>query len=103
RGRAPAVRRLNYRLRRDRRVQIDRDVERLRPFQDRREELVVEIAAAGVAVDQCALEALLPDAALQLVGGLVGHRGRQGGKGGEPLRIFLHRLQDEIIRVDGDR
>ena len=84
-------------------MQIDRDVERFGTLQDRPEELVVQIAAARVAVDQRALEALLPDPAIQLFGRLVRRRGRQGRKGGEPRRIFLHRLCEEIVRFDGDR
>ena len=44
-------------LRRHRRMQIDRDVERLGAFQDRPVEFVVEVAAAIMAVDDRALEA----------------------------------------------
>ncbi len=79
--RKPAERRLGDRLRRHGRVEIDRDIERVGALQDRPEEFVVQVAAAGVAVDERALEALLPDPALQFFGRLVGRRDRQGGKG----------------------
>ena len=57
RRKAP-VGRFDHRLRRPRRVQIDRHVERFGTLQDRPVEFVVEIAAAIVAVDDRAFEAL---------------------------------------------
>jgi hypothetical protein len=86
-------------------VQIDRHPERLRAFQDRREELVVEVAAAAVAVDVGALEAELADRSLQLLGRLFRRLDRQGGKAGEALGMLLHRLGEEVVGLarDGDR
>ena len=52
-------------------MQIDRHIERFGALQDRPEERVVEIAAAMVAVDDRALEAVA-DRAFQFVGGLPG-------------------------------
>ena len=94
--REPAVQRFHDRLRRHRRVQIDRDIERLGPFQHRPEELVVEIASASMAVDDRAFEAL-PDPLLQFVGGFFGRRGRQHRNAGEAQRVVLHRLGQEIV------
>ena len=47
-------------------MEIDRDFERFGALQDRPKELVVQIAAACVAIDECALEALLADPAIQI-------------------------------------
>ena len=102
-GENPPNERLDDRLRRHRRVQIDRDIERFGALQDRPEELVVQIAAARVAVDERALEALLPDPALQFFGRLFGRRDRQGGKAGEARRMFLHRFGEEIVGFARDR
>ena len=77
-------------------MQIDRYVERFGAFKDRPIKLVVEIAAAIVAVDDRALEAELTNAAFQFRGGLVGRRGRQRGKPGETRWMPLHRVAEEI-------
>ena len=84
-------------------MEIDRDIERFGALQDRPEELVVQIAAARVPIDERAFEALLPNPALQFFGRLVWCRDRQGGKAGEALRIFLHRLGEEIVGLPGNR
>ena len=60
-----AVPGVDNRLRRLRRMEIDRQLQRLRARQDRPEEPVVEIAPAMVAVDDDALEAVLGDHALE--------------------------------------
>ena len=90
-------------LRRPRRVQIDRDIKRVGAFENRPEEFVVEVAAANVAVDQRALEAVLAHRALQLVGGLVRNRGRQRGETGEARRMLLHRFRQHIVGVARQR
>ena len=84
-------------------MEIDRDIERFGALQDRPEELVVQIAAARVAIDERALEALLPDPAIQFIGRLLGGRDRQAGKACKALWIFLHRVGEEIVRLAGDR
>src|SRR6476646_7134612 len=55
--RKAAVKRVDDRLRWNRRMQIDRDIECLGALEDRREKLVVQIAAEGVAIDERAFEA----------------------------------------------
>jgi hypothetical protein len=57
-------------------VEVERDLQRLGPRQDRPEEPVVQVATAGVAVDQGSLEAVHADRTLQLVVGLAGERYR---------------------------
>src|SRR5262249_36113893 len=84
-------------------MQIDRDAERFGALQNRREELVIQIAAARVAIDQSAFEALLPDSAVGLLGRFVWHGARQCATGGGPRPAFLHRLCEEIVRFDSDR
>src|SRR5436190_6342817 len=101
--RKPTERSLDDCLRRHGWVQIDWDAERFGTLQNRREELVIQIAAARVAIDQRALEPLLPDPAVELFGRFVWRGDRQCCEGGEPRRIFLHRLCEEIVRFDSDR
>ena len=56
-----------------------------------------------MAVDQCALEALLSNPAFQFIGGLLGSRDRQGSEACEPLWILLHGVDEKIVRLAGDR
>src|SRR5215472_4608578 len=101
RGKA-AIQRVNDRLRRYRRMQIDRDIQRFGALQDRPEELIVQIAATRVPIDERAFEALLPDPAIQFIGRLLVSRDRQGGKSCKARRIFLHHIREEIVRLLGD-
>jgi hypothetical protein len=84
-------------------MEIDRDIERFGTLQDRPEELIVQIAGPRVAIDERALEALLPDPAIQFIGRLLGGRSRQAGKACKTFWIFLHRVGEEIVRLAGDR
>src|SRR6185503_17622615 len=67
--------------------------------------LVVEEAALLVAVDHRALEAELADAALELGGGRLRIRGRQGGEAGEAFRVRFHGVGEPVVRIarHGDR
>jgi hypothetical protein len=84
-------------------VEVERDLERLGPRQDRPEELVVQVAAAAVAVDQGAFEAVLGDRALELVGGGVGIGGWERREPGKPVRVAAHRLGEGVVGVAGER
>ena len=86
---------------RQRRMEIDRDVERFGAGIDRPELRPIEEFAVGEAVHHRALEAVLLDAALELVGGGVRHRGRQRGERRKPLRVLFH-LRGEAV-VDAPR
>ena len=94
---------VDHRLRRPRRMDVDRRVERLGGFQNGPEELVVEIAAAIVAVDDGADEAAGLHPVFELGGGLVRRRGRQRGEAGKPLRVLLHPRGKEIVDFAGQR
>ena len=82
-------------------MQVDRCAELFSTFQDRPEELVVEIAAAVVAVDDSTGEFLPTYAALELLGGLVRYRGRQRREAAEPGRTLLDRVRDKVVRIGG--
>jgi hypothetical protein len=56
-----------------------------------------------VAIDEGALETLLPDPAIQLIGRLLGGRDRQAGKAGKTFWISLHHVGEEIVRLPRDR
>src|SRR5215207_1475327 len=84
-------------------MEVDRDPERFGTLQDRPEEGVVQIAAPGVAVDQCSLEAVFTDHALELVGGGVRSHGRQRGEPREAARMAPHRLRQAVVRIAGER
>src|SRR5215475_4505706 len=84
-------------------MQVNRYAELFGPFQYRPEELVVEIAAAIVAVDNRAGELLLTYAAVELLGGLVRHRGRQRRKAAEARRLPHDRVGDKVVRLSGKR
>jgi hypothetical protein len=45
-------------------MEVERDLERFGTLQDRPEELIVQVAAPGVAIDQRSLEAVFTDRAL---------------------------------------
>src|SRR5947209_19039952 len=66
---------LHYRPRRQCRMEVERDLERLGTLQDRPEELVIQVAAPRVAIDHCPLEAMFTDRALQFIGGDLRSRG----------------------------
>jgi len=83
-------------------VQIQRHLQLLGTGQDRPEELVVQVAAAAVAVDQGALEAVGADRALQLVGGGLGIRGRERGEPGQPVWMAAHRLGEGVVGGAGE-
>ena len=78
-------------------MHIDRRAERFRALEDRPEELVVEIAAAIVAVDHGADKAVVAHHAFEFGRGLVGRRGRHRGEAGEALGMFLHRFGQKIV------
>src|SRR5215475_10960405 len=84
-------------------MQVNRYAELFGPFQYRPEELVVEIAAAIVAVDNRAGEFLPTYAAVELLGGLVRHRGRQRRKAAKARRMLLDRVCDKVVRFGGKR
>ena len=96
-----------HRLRRPRRVQVDRGVELFGAFQDRPIKIVVQIAAAIVAVNDRAGEFLLAHPALQLGRRLIRSGGRQRGEAAEARWVLLDRAGDEIIgfrgKLDGFR
>ncbi len=86
-GEKPPIRGLDHRLRRPRRMEIDRGIELLGALQDRPEELVVEIAAAVVAVNDGADEFLLANHACSsscaaLSGAAVGTTARPAKRSG---------------------
>ncbi len=97
--REAAERGVDHRLWRPRRVQVDRDAELFRAFQDRPVEFVVEIAAAVVAVDDRAGKFLLADAPLQFLRRLVGRRRRQRGEAADAGRMPLHAVGEVVVGV----
>jgi hypothetical protein len=79
------------------RVDVDRHIERLRPFVDRPEALVVVKDAGGHAVDHRAFEAEPGDGAFEFLGRGARVSGRQRGKRGEAVGMALHRLVQPVI------
>ncbi len=94
---------LDHRLLRQRRVDVDRHVQRLRPLVDRPEPLVVVKEAAGQAVDHRALEAELGDGALQFVGRGARIGGRQHGEPGEAVGMGAHRRVEAVVDATRQR
>jgi hypothetical protein len=84
-------------------MQVDRCAELFGTFQDRPEELVVEIAAAIMAVDDGSGEFLPAYSPLKLLGGLVRRCGWQGGETAEARRMLLDRICDEVVGISGKR
>ena len=82
---------------------VDRHLERFGPLEDGPEELVVEVAAPGVAIDHGALEAVFADRTLQLIGRRFRRRGRQRGEGGEPVWMASHRVGEAVVGLTGER
>ena len=82
-------------------MEVNRYLECFGAFQNRPEELVVEVAALGMAADHCPLEAVFTDHALQLVGGSVRSRGRQVGESGKTARVAPHRVRDDVVYIAG--
>ena len=77
-------------------MKIDRNVELLRALEDRPELREVDEFAIGQAVQHGSLESAI-DTALELVGGSLGQRRRQGGEGGEPRGIAVDGLRQPIV------
>jgi len=102
RRREAAVGCLDHRPGRLCRVKVDGDVQRLGVFQDRPEELVVEVAPPAVAVDERSLETVLADHPLQFVGGLVGRCGRERGEPRQVCRVLLDGIVEEVVRLAGE-
>src|SRR5947209_14705093 len=84
-------------------MQIDGHIKRVGPLQDRREELVVEIAATSMPIDERALEALLAHPPLQLCGCLIRHRQRQCCECGEARGMFFYCLGEKIVGFNRTR
>src|ERR1700758_4946789 len=84
-------------------MEIDWDIEGFGALHDWPEELVIQIAAARMAVDERTLEALLPNPAIEFIGRLLRGRDWQGGKPCKPLWILLHDIGEEIVRLASDR
>jgi hypothetical protein len=84
-------------------VEVERHPQRLGAGQDGPEELVVQAAAAVVAIDQGALEAVVAHHALELVGGGLRIRGRERGEPGKPVWMATHRLGERVVGVAGER
>src|SRR6516162_10484557 len=84
-------------------MQVNRCTELFGTFQDRPEELVVEIAAAVVAVDNSTGEFLPTYAAVERLCGLFRDCGRQRRKAAEARRMPLDRVRDKVVRFDGKR
>jgi len=73
-------------------VDVDRHIERLRPFVDRPEALVVVKDAGGHAIDHRTFEAQPGDRAFEFVGRGSWIGGRQCSEGGEAVGMALHCL-----------
>ena len=84
-------------------MHVERDVERLRPFEDRPEPLVVEENPIGQAVHHRPLEVELADRSLELVGRRLGVCGGQCGKGGEPVGVGPHRPAEPVVDAASQR
>ena len=82
---------------RDRRVDVDRHIERRGPLIDRPEALVIMEDAVGQTVDHRAFEAELRHRAVELVGRGMRIGGRQGRKGGEAVGMGAHRLMQPVV------
>ena len=78
-------------------MHIERDIERLRPFENRPESFVVEEEPIGKSVDQGSLEAVPRDRALELIGRRLGIRRRNCGESSEALGMRANRLVEPII------
>src|SRR5207249_3710226 len=68
-------------------MEIDRDIERLRPLENAPEPLLVEKCAGGEAIDQRAPEVQACDSSFKLVGGSLGIDRRQLGEACKPGRM----------------
>jgi hypothetical protein len=93
--------RVDHRLVRLRRMQIDRHVELLGALEDRPEELLVQETALAQAHEHRALEAELGHRALKLVGGRLGVRHRQRREAGEARRVLADLFVQIVIGTAG--
>ena len=82
-------------------MQIDRYIQRLGTFEDRPEALVIDeqplTVDDGEAMHHGALEAVLGDGALELIGGGLRIGRRQRGKGGKARWMRLHRQMQPVV------
>ena len=83
-------------------MEVERNLQRLGTLEDRPEEVVVEVAAANVTADLPALEPVVPDGALQLVGGGFWRWRGERGESGEARRMALDGGPELIVGVAGD-
>ena len=83
-------------------MNVDRNLEALRPLEDRPELPVVEELAPHVTVDQRALEAHFGDRSLELVRGLRRRGGRERCEGGETDRVRRDRNREVIVGAAGE-
>ncbi len=87
---------------RNRWMQIDRYIERFRAREDRPEALVVDKGPVCQSVDHGAFELVFGHRTLELLGGSFRVARRQGGEGGEPLRVHGNRGRQAIIHALGE-
>ncbi len=78
-------------------MQVDGDAERLRALPEHIEFRTFVVAPQGVAIDHCALEAILDDGAFQLTGGGSGILQSHVGEGSEASRMACHALDQELV------
>ena len=82
-------------------MQIDRHSQRFGGLEHRPEELVVEVAAVDVTVDQGADEAVVADGALEFGDGGLRVAHRQGGEPEEPAGMLGDRGDDRVVGLSG--
>jgi hypothetical protein len=82
-------------------MQIERYVQRLRPLENRRKQVLIQIPAVGMTIDKCTFESELGDRTLQLLGCIDGRLDRQHRKTGEAGGIFLNDCGQPIINLPG--
>src|SRR5262249_43366389 len=96
-GRKSAIERLDDRLRRQGRVDVDRYVDPFCAFQDRPVECVVQVTAAVVPVDDRTFEPILTNTAFKLFSSPGWCSGGQCGKSGETRWMSRYGIGKEII------
>ena len=80
-------------------MQVDRNVERFRLLQNRREEGIVEIAAAAMSIDIGAVESELLHTPLEFIGRLVRGLDGQRCKTGQARWVAPDGFGQEIVGV----
>ena len=94
---------VDHRLGRLRRMEVDRQLQRFRPRQDRPEEAVVEIASAPMAVDDDALKSMLADRALEFRDRCRRVGDRQRRQAEQPRRMAPDGFRERGVRASRER